>query len=125
MNTAFAFALDHLFHDFTNWLVRDSNPALGTPSQDTVGLHSLTPRQVRVLDCFFGGSVECVDGCVWLTFDGDCRDIVLQAGESHVADRQARLIVYALEPSAIRLQGPARRAKAVLPAAAWRAPSWR
>lgn len=106
MNTSFAFVLDHLFHEFANWLVRNSSPALSTPSQGTVRLHSLAPTQVRVLDCFFGGSVECLDGCVWLTFDGDCRDIVLEAGESHVADRRARLIMYALQASAVRLRAP-------------------
>jgi Protein of unknown function (DUF2917) len=106
MNTAFAFALYHSLHDFRNWLARDSRPASSSRSQGTVRLHSLAPMQLRVLDRFFGGSVECVNGCVWLTFDGDCRDVVLQAGESHVADRNARLIVYALEPSAIRLQAP-------------------
>jgi hypothetical protein len=50
-----------------------------------------------------GGTVECLRGCVWLTHDGDCRDVVLRAGQSHMVDRDARLLVHGLAPSAVRL----------------------
>jgi Protein of unknown function (DUF2917) len=106
MNAAFAFALDRPFHAIRSWLARDAS---STRSQGTMRECLLAPTQTWVLDRFFGGTVECVGGFVWLTFDGDCRDIVLKAGESHVADRQARLTVFALEASMVRLHAPGRQ----------------
>lgn len=47
--------------------------------------------------------VECVQGCLWLTHDGDCRDLVLHPGQRYLADRGTRLLVSALEPSLMRL----------------------
>lgn len=46
-----------------------------------------------------GVMVHCISGCLWLTHDGDCRDIVLHAGESHKCDRRERLLVQGLEDS--------------------------
>ena len=45
---------------------------------------------------FQGGWIECTEGCVWLTHDGDCRDVLLAAGQSHMADRDSRLLIYAM-----------------------------
>jgi hypothetical protein len=50
-----------------------------------------------------GQRIECVSGCIWLTHDGDCRDVVLKAGQAHVLDRSSRLLIHALGSSAIRL----------------------
>lgn len=50
-----------------------------------------------------GQCVACEAGTLWLTFDGDRRDIVLEAGERHVCDTDARLIVHALSAGALRL----------------------
>ncbi|KQT09508.1 DUF2917 domain-containing protein [Ramlibacter sp. Leaf400] len=57
----------------------------------------------RSLPSFKGGTIRCLHGCVWLTHDGDCRDVVLEAGEFHVVDRDTRLVVHALAPSLLSL----------------------
>lgn len=44
-----------------------------------------------------GVTVECRQGCLWLTHDGDARDIVLNAGERYVSTLGQRLLVHALE----------------------------
>lgn len=62
----------------------------------------LSTHGSRSLTSFRGGTIACIQGCVWLTHDGDCRDIVLEAGQSHVADRDSRLVVHALERSTVR-----------------------
>jgi Protein of unknown function (DUF2917) len=51
-------------------------------------------RHVEVIDGR-GASVRCIFGSVWLTQDGDPRDIVLGAGESFTLDRDGLAIVYA------------------------------
>lgn len=53
---------------------------------------------------FHGGTIACLEGCLWLTHDGDCRDIVLEAGQSHVADRDSRLAIHALARSTVRVE---------------------
>ena len=48
-----------------------------------------------------GRCVECLQGCVWVTLDGDRRDVVISAGQSFWPDRNSRALVYALEASRI------------------------
>ena len=69
---------------------------------------ALARCELRELGDFHGGTVECIAGCVWLTHDGDPRDVLLQAGQSHLADRRSRLLVSAQEASTIRLLPPAK-----------------
>lgn len=56
-----------------------------------------------------GLTIRCDVGCVWLTHDGDARDVVLQRGQSHTCDRASRLVVQALEIASITTS-PAMRA---------------
>lgn len=50
-----------------------------------------------------GCRIDCIQGDVWITQDGDARDTVLSAGEHHIADRRTRLIVQALKAGVVRI----------------------
>jgi hypothetical protein len=50
-----------------------------------------------------GWTIECEQGSLWITYDGDPKDIVLAPGQSHVAERPSRMLVHALGDSALRL----------------------
>jgi hypothetical protein len=50
-----------------------------------------------------GRTVRCERGSLWLTFDNDCRDVVLDAGARHVCDRDTCMIVAALEDAVYTL----------------------
>lgn len=50
-----------------------------------------------------GVRLTCERGQVWITHDGDCRDIVLAAGERYTSDRGTRMLVHGLEAAAVRL----------------------
>ena len=51
-----------------------------------------------------GDRVDCLDGSVWITQDGDPRDIVLDAGESFTLDRPGTALVYALADARVAVQ---------------------
>lgn len=62
------------------------------------------PRQSTVaLDAPEGRRITCVLGCVWITHDGEPRDIVLEPGQSYRSDSGARVLVYGLQRSSIAL----------------------
>ena len=61
-----------------------------------------------------GVQMACQSGSLWITLDGDPRDILLDAGDRYTATEHRRALIYALEPSTVRLAmapaaAPARR----------------
>jgi hypothetical protein len=50
-----------------------------------------------------GQRIDCLRGSIWLTFDGEPRDVVLDAGQSHTAEGDTRLLVYGLEAAEFRI----------------------
>jgi Protein of unknown function (DUF2917) len=48
-----------------------------------------------------GTSMQCLFGSVWVTQDGDPRDIILAAGQSFTLDRNGVAIVYATDDAGL------------------------
>jgi len=63
--------------------------------------------------------IVCVTGTVWITLDGDTRDIVLSRGESFQVDRRAGVLLFALSDACGRVEAPAREARAGSRSPAW------
>ena len=60
---------------------------------------------VELIDA--AGATAALDsGCVWITMDGDRRDIVLGAGQSWIVDKNGRTLVHAEAPTTLRISGP-------------------
>ena len=58
-----------------------------------------------------GTEVQSLGGAVWITQEGDQRDVILHPGESFTLDRNGLTLLVALEEPAIaRIVGPADRA---------------
>jgi len=53
-----------------------------------------------------GAEVEVRTGQVWLTMDGDARDILLAPGDTHAIQRDGLTLISAIEPSVVRVQHP-------------------
>jgi hypothetical protein len=64
-----------------------------------------------------GVTILCREGSLWVTLDGDPRDIVLDAGASFTPSDHRRALIYALAPASLSLA----MARQVVPASrAWR-----
>ena len=82
----------------------------------------LEPRREFSLVDAAGVEITCLSGAVWLTMEGDLRDIVLTAGDSHAVRRNGVTLVNALEPSLVHVRMP----RAQPPAwKRWLQPAWR
>ena len=85
--------------------------ATGRPaarSRESHPVHELARGRTLTLCEALGQRVECLDGCVWITLDGDRRDIVVEAGQAFTADRNQRALIHALEASLVCVTRPAR-----------------
>jgi hypothetical protein len=58
--------------------------------------HTLDKGATLVIAHPAGGTISCRSGRLWITHDGDGKDIVLEAGQSHIAERSSRMLVHAL-----------------------------
>jgi hypothetical protein len=63
----------------------------------------LARRALYSLPDAAGLRISCQAGSLWVTLDNDPRDIVLEAGQSLDVDAHRRAIVYALQPSRLRV----------------------
>jgi hypothetical protein len=61
----------------------------------------MKPRQLLKVRDGAGNAIVCHSGSVWVTQEGDPRDIIVSAGESFALDRKGPTLVQALEQSAV------------------------
>lgn len=73
---------------------------------------SLGARRAMSLNDAAGALVACVTGQVWLTMDGDRRDIFLAPGEAHSIERGGLTLINAIEASVVHVELPQPRAAA-------------
>lgn len=73
---------------------------------------SLAARRAMSLNDAAGAEVACVSGQVWLTMDGDRRDIFLAPGEAHNIERGGLTLINAIEPSVLHVELPRPRSAA-------------
>ena len=63
-------------------------------------------RQTFQLDCAKGARIDCQRGVLWITQNGDPRDVVLSAWQSFTVDRPGTALIHAFEASTVRLTNP-------------------
>ena len=51
-----------------------------------------------------GCIVSCQAGTLWLTFDRELEDVILEAGESHRCTKTSPLSIHALSAAAVRVE---------------------
>jgi len=82
---------------------------------------SLEPKTLFNVSDAAGVQILCRSGSLWVTLDGDPRDIVLDAGDHFTATEHRRALIYALGPASLSLSmasaaRPARRTWRARPA---------
>ena len=70
---------------------------------------ALEARHTMALTDAAGADVEVLAGHVWVTTDGDLRDVFLESGEAHTIGRNGLTIINAVEPSVVHVQPPRAR----------------
>jgi len=69
-------------------------------NQDLInGTRSLDKGRIRHVHTEKGRRVECLAGSIWITQDGDLRDIVLEPGEAFDFDRSGDALLSAFADS--------------------------
>jgi len=64
-----------------------------------LGTRALTKGRIRRVHAALGKRVECLSGSLWVTQDGDRRDVLLAGGEAFEFDRPGDALVSALADS--------------------------
>lgn len=78
--------------------VQTTQPCCGIQEMAKAGIHEVKQA--------LGVTIECLEGSVWITLDGDLRDLVLDAGQSCKIDRKRRALIQALDTARVRLVPP-------------------
>lgn len=63
------------------------------------GPMSIDKGATLVVERAVGKGVCCVTGSLWITLDGDPKDVVIEAGDTYVGERPGRMLVYGLAAS--------------------------
>ncbi|HEX2540077.1 MAG TPA: DUF2917 domain-containing protein [Caldimonas sp.] len=64
-----------------------------------LGVSNLGKGKIRRVARPLGRRVECVSGVLWVTQDGDRRDIILEPGDAFDFDRSEGVLISALQDS--------------------------
>ena len=64
-----------------------------------IGASTIAKESVRRVAGPLGRRIECLSGVIWVTQDGDLRDIILKAGEGFDFDRTEGVLISALDDS--------------------------
>lgn len=70
---------------------------------------TLPPRQLFEIPDASSARILCTAGCLWLTLDGDLRDVILEAGDSFEDALPRRALLYAMEPATFLLSARPQR----------------
>jgi hypothetical protein len=75
-----------------------------------IGASSIDKGRVRRVSEPLGRRIECLSGVIWVTQDGDRRDIILEEGDGFDFDRREGVLISALKDSRyVLLEGGAAR----------------
>ncbi len=75
-------------------------------AQTCRGVREIAKAGICEVKQALGVTIECLEGSVWVTLDGDLRDLILDAGQSCKIDSERRALIQALDTARVRLIPP-------------------
>ncbi len=87
---------------WSQWLVRLATRRSAVVRSSTPALQHVAKGATLWIARPRGRCIRCASGTLWLCFDGEQVDIVLEAGESHRCRSGSRLSIHALAAAAVR-----------------------
>ena len=108
MNLAIPAAL-HQDHSIGRWLRSKAFYSIRQTGQDIgirPGVQEIAKNRILEIKQALGVTIECLEGSVWVTLDGDMRDVILEAGQALYVDRKQRTLIQALDTARVRLLHP-------------------
>lgn len=100
----------HDTRSIARWLRSKAFDGIRQTGQDTCtrpGVQEIAKNRILEIKQALGMTIECLEGSVWVTLDGDRRDVVLDAGHTFNVDRKQRTLIQALDTARVRLIQPA------------------
>ncbi len=101
----------HNHFAFGNWLrslVANEAAQTSPGTMQPYATQQIAKNKILEVKQPLGVTIECLEGSVWITLDGDSRDVVLDAGQVFVVDRNQRTLLQALDAARVRLIEPVR-----------------
>jgi hypothetical protein len=83
---------------------RTAAPEIRIPGRATPQAQTLLKWQVLRVHRPLGREVHCDSGTLWLTFDHDLRDVVLEAGQTYRCQLNTLMIMQALDDARLRIE---------------------
>jgi hypothetical protein len=110
MNLVLPAAIDKP-HSIGRWLRYKAFHGIRHTGQDTCtrpSVQEIAKNGILEVKQALGVTIECLEGSVWVTLDGDRRDVILDAGQAFNVDRKQRTLIQALDTARVRLIEPTR-----------------
>lgn len=78
----------------------------GQDASTRSSVHEIARNKILDIKKALGVTIECLEGSVWVTLDGDRRDVILDAGQAFNVDRKQRTLIQAMDTARVRLIQP-------------------
>ena len=91
------------------WLRSKASCSIRQTRQDTgirPSVQEIAMDRILEIKQGAGITIECLEGSVWVTLDGNMRDVILDPGRSFNVDRKRRILIQALDAARVRLIQP-------------------
>ena len=99
----------HHNHSFGRWLRSKASSSIRQTGQVTgmrPTIQAIARDKILDINQALGDTIECLEGSVWVTLDGNMRDVILDARQSFHVDRKQRVLIQALATARVRLIHP-------------------
>lgn len=105
MNLAIPAAIHH-DHFIGRWFHTKASSSIRQTRQVTCmrpSVQEIAKDKILEIKQALGVTIECLEGSVWVTLDGNMRDVILDAGQSFHVDRKQRVLIQALATARVRM----------------------